>query len=236
MLRFAFLAHVVSDCSVVNCGFWRRDFSRRKVETQRVTGGGGVDSTTQLLQHKRIRLKILANFAEDLQECSTASAILDRPDLLSTHFSCRRKSSATGLPHAPYAAESFDTYLWGKHINTIALLWGNGHSVRGSRNNRSLLRKQLYTFGPEFPPFHCTSLTSKMTSPTSLLYPSPSPAALKLQFVGKRLQEVQAPAAVLDVAVIRRNCKLMLDTVAKLNVGFRAHVKTHKVCQSIILG
>ncbi|KAI5361206.1 Putative alanine racemase, D-serine dehydratase-like domain, PLP-binding barrel [Septoria linicola] len=70
-----------------------------------------------------------------------------------------------------------------------------------------------------------------MSSPTSFLYPSPSPAALKLQFVGKRLQDVQAPAAVLDVAVVRRNCKLMLDTAAKLNVGFRAHVKTHKTTE-----
>jgi D-serine deaminase-like pyridoxal phosphate-dependent protein len=29
--------------------------------------------------------------------------------------------------------------------------------------------------------------------------------------------------------VVRRNCKLMLDTARELGVGFRAHVKTHKV-------
>lgn len=68
-----------------------------------------------------------------------------------------------------------------------------------------------------------------MTTPTSYWYPTPSAAALKLQFVGKEVKDVQAPAAILDVAVIRRNCKLMLDTAEKLNVGFRAHVKTHKV-------
>jgi hypothetical protein len=34
---------------------------------------------------------------------------------------------------------------------------------------------------------------------------------------------------VLDAAVVRRNCKLMLDTARELGVGFRAHVKTHKV-------
>ncbi|KAK5126321.1 hypothetical protein LTR85_010557 [Meristemomyces frigidus] len=67
---------------------------------------------------------------------------------------------------------------------------------------------------------------SSLTAP--LLYPSPSEAALKLQYVGKKLQDVQAPAVVLDAAVVRRNCRLMLDTVQKLGVGFRAHVKTHK--------
>jgi len=68
-----------------------------------------------------------------------------------------------------------------------------------------------------------------MATPTSFLYPTPSAAALKLQFVGKDIKDIQAPAAILDVAVIRRNCKLMLETAEKLNVGFRAHVKTHKV-------
>ncbi|KAF2211170.1 hypothetical protein CERZMDRAFT_43854 [Cercospora zeae-maydis SCOH1-5] len=70
-----------------------------------------------------------------------------------------------------------------------------------------------------------------MTTPTSYWYPTPSAAALKLQFVGKEIKDVQAPAAILDVAVIRRNCKLMLDTAEKLNVGFRAHVKTHKTTE-----
>jgi D-serine ammonia-lyase len=60
-------------------------------------------------------------------------------------------------------------------------------------------------------------------------FPTPSAAALQIQFVGKKLQEIQAPAAVIDAAVVRRNCKLMLDATAKLGVGFRAHVKTHKV-------
>ncbi|CAK1359417.1 D-serine dehydratase [Cercospora beticola] len=70
-----------------------------------------------------------------------------------------------------------------------------------------------------------------MATPTSFLYPTPSAAALKLQFVGKEIKDIQAPAAILDVAVIRRNCKLMLDTAEKLNVGFRAHVKTHKTTE-----
>lgn len=73
---------------------------------------------------------------------------------------------------------------------------------------------------PEPPP-------SSLTAP--LLYPSPSEAALKLQYVGKKIQDVQAPAVIIDAAVVRRNCRLMLETAEKLNVDFRAHVKTHKV-------
>ena len=66
-----------------------------------------------------------------------------------------------------------------------------------------------------------------LTAPA--LYPSPSESALKLQFVGKKLEVAQTPAAVIDAAVVRRNCKLMLDAVSHLRVKFRAHVKTHKV-------
>jgi hypothetical protein len=40
---------------------------------------------------------------------------------------------------------------------------------------------------------------------------------------------------VLDAAVVRRNCKLMLDTARELGVGFRAHVKTHKVSSEVFL-
>lgn len=66
-----------------------------------------------------------------------------------------------------------------------------------------------------------------LTAPT--LYPSLSEAALQLQFVGQKLDAAQTPAAVIDAAVVRRNCNLMLDAASQLNVGFRAHVKTHKV-------
>lgn len=60
-------------------------------------------------------------------------------------------------------------------------------------------------------------------------YPVASDAALKLQYVGKNLQEVEPPAAVIDRAVVRRNCQAMLDICEKLGVGFRAHIKSHKV-------
>lgn len=68
-----------------------------------------------------------------------------------------------------------------------------------------------------------------MSTPSSFLYPSPSASALQLHYIGKSLSEIQPPAAILDLAVIRRNCQHMLETTKKLQVGFRAHVKTHKV-------
>ncbi|KAK3704510.1 hypothetical protein LTR37_013793 [Vermiconidia calcicola] len=68
-----------------------------------------------------------------------------------------------------------------------------------------------------------------MTAPS--LYPSPSEAALKLQFIGKQIEEAYTPAAIIDAAVVRRNCKLMLEAAEKLGVGFRAHVKTHKTTE-----
>ena len=61
------------------------------------------------------------------------------------------------------------------------------------------------------------------------LYPSPSKTTLQLHYVGKQLKDVQAPAAVLDLAVIKRNCQSLLDTTQALGLKFRAHVKTHKV-------
>jgi len=60
-------------------------------------------------------------------------------------------------------------------------------------------------------------------------YLSPSKAALQLQYVGKNVKDIPAPAAVLDLAPIRRNCKAMLEATKALGLGFRAHVKTHKV-------
>lgn len=71
------------------------------------------------------------------------------------------------------------------------------------------------------------ALPEALTAPS--LYPCKSKADLRQQFVGKQISEVQAPAAIIDAAVVRRNCTLMLDTAKTLGVGFRAHVKTHKV-------
>lgn len=66
-------------------------------------------------------------------------------------------------------------------------------------------------------------------------YLSPSKAALQLQYVGKDLRDIPTPAAVLDLAPIRRNCKAMFESTKALGLGFRAHVKTHKVSQCVYL-
>jgi D-serine deaminase-like pyridoxal phosphate-dependent protein len=57
----------------------------------------------------------------------------------------------------------------------------------------------------------------------------PSQAELQQFYIGKDIKDVPKPAAILDVAIIRRHCETMLQTVNTLNVSFRAHVKTHKV-------
>ncbi|KLJ11005.1 hypothetical protein EMPG_13709 [Blastomyces silverae] len=62
-------------------------------------------------------------------------------------------------------------------------------------------------------------------------YPNASRDALKAQFVGRMLRDVDGPAAIIDVAVARRNCQLMLDAADALGVLFRAHVKTHKTTE-----
>lgn len=76
-------------------------------------------------------------------------------------------------------------------------------------------------------PFASSANMSSFSAPS--FYPSPSKAALQLQYVGKNLKEIPTPAAVLDLAPIKRNCKAMLEATKALKLGFRAHVKTHKV-------
>ncbi|KAJ5247220.1 hypothetical protein N7468_002203 [Penicillium chermesinum] len=59
----------------------------------------------------------------------------------------------------------------------------------------------------------------------------PSKEELTKFYVGKDIADVPKPAAVLDVAIIRRHCARMKHTVKALDVGFRAHVKTHKTLE-----
>ena len=60
-------------------------------------------------------------------------------------------------------------------------------------------------------------------------YPRPSLDTLKQAFVGKQLGQAPTPAAIVDRAVVVRNCSQMLKACQTLGVQFRAHVKTHKV-------
>ncbi|KAK6374315.1 hypothetical protein LTR64_002424 [Lithohypha guttulata] len=62
-------------------------------------------------------------------------------------------------------------------------------------------------------------------------YPLPDRASLSSAYVGKTLKDVPLPSAVLDLAKLKKNCALMLDTVKTLDVDFRAHVKTHKTAE-----
>ncbi|OJJ95928.1 hypothetical protein ASPACDRAFT_126223 [Aspergillus aculeatus ATCC 16872] len=71
-----------------------------------------------------------------------------------------------------------------------------------------------------------------MNPPSFLARPSPSIAELKQFYVGKDINDVPKPAVVLDVAIIKKHCQAMLDAAKALNVGFRAHVKTHKTPQA----
>lgn len=74
-----------------------------------------------------------------------------------------------------------------------------------------------------------------LANPASQLqtsYPTSNADDLRARYVGKSLQTLDGPQAVLDLAVIRKNCRLMLETVDALNTKFRAHVKTTKVCRS----
>ncbi len=68
-----------------------------------------------------------------------------------------------------------------------------------------------------------------MADDSALLSPKPSGTKLIDEFVGKRLQDVPTPAAVVDRAVVRRNCDSMLRACEALQLDFRPHVKTHKV-------
>jgi hypothetical protein len=53
--------------------------------------------------------------------------------------------------------------------------------------------------------------------------------ALKAQYIGTHLATLPTPAIILDRSKIVRNCNAMLQVCRKLGVGFRAHVKSHKV-------
>ncbi|KAI0473889.1 putative serine dehydratase domain-containing protein [Xylariaceae sp. FL0804] len=51
------------------------------------------------------------------------------------------------------------------------------------------------------------------------------------QFVGKTLHQVGTPAVVLDLAKVEANCSLMLDAAERLQLSWRAHIKTHKTAE-----
>ena len=52
---------------------------------------------------------------------------------------------------------------------------------------------------------------------------------LEQTFIGRQLKDIVTPAVVLDKAIVETNCLQMLQACQALEVGFRPHVKTHKV-------
>lgn len=54
--------------------------------------------------------------------------------------------------------------------------------------------------------------------------------SLREQYVGKTLNDVVTPQVVLDLAKVEANCNLMLEAAERLQISWRAHIKTHKVC------
>lgn len=65
------------------------------------------------------------------------------------------------------------------------------------------------------------------------IYPAASDSRLRDRFLGKHIEDLPTPAAILDDRVLRRNCELMLQATQALGIGFRPHVKTHKVSVSV---
>lgn len=65
------------------------------------------------------------------------------------------------------------------------------------------------------------------------LFPLSPIDLLREKYVGKSLKDVETPAAVIDLSIVKKNCQKMLDAVEELGFGWRAHIKTHKVGDSI---
>ncbi|KAL9604613.1 MAG: hypothetical protein Q9219_000333 [cf. Caloplaca sp. 3 TL-2023] len=54
---------------------------------------------------------------------------------------------------------------------------------------------------------------------------------LREQYVGIDIRHVPTPAAVVDRAIVKRNCSQMLEACQTLHCSFRPHVKTHKAVE-----
>ena len=65
------------------------------------------------------------------------------------------------------------------------------------------------------------------------LLPRPSKENLCAAFVGKSLDSVRSPAAVIDRAIYRENCSRMGRLVKDNGYRFRCHIKTHKTIEGV---
>ena len=64
---------------------------------------------------------------------------------------------------------------------------------------------------------------------SAIYFPVASKEVLSALYVGKSIKDVPTPAAVMNVAAASANCERMLRACKDLDLGWRAHVKTHKV-------
>ena len=64
---------------------------------------------------------------------------------------------------------------------------------------------------------------------SAIHFPGASKEVLSALYVGKSIKDIDTPAAVMNVAAAEANCERMLDACKSLGLGWRAHVKTHKV-------
>jgi hypothetical protein len=85
---------------------------------------------------------------------------------------------------------------------------------------------------PHLPDLTVVEQSQQSAMATTSLYPLPTKEELQKRFVGKSLNDVEGPAAVLDISKLKNNCLRMLEAVDSLDFGWRAHIKTHKVWKS----
>lgn len=62
-------------------------------------------------------------------------------------------------------------------------------------------------------------------------YPLSDTLLLKQQFIGKKVTDLPTPSILLDRHLIKAHCTAMLQICKKLDVSFRAHVKSHKTLE-----
>lgn len=60
-------------------------------------------------------------------------------------------------------------------------------------------------------------------------------AHLRQQYTGRNISELPTPSLVLDKRIVASHCQQMLEACRGLGVGFRAHVKTHKVLEPTVM-
>lgn len=78
------------------------------------------------------------------------------------------------------------------------------------------------------------ALPVQTTTPSQLLL-KPSKQALLCEYLGKPLNALRTPAAVIDRAVFAKNCARMHKNAKEWGASFRAHVKTHKVTTDCLI-